>query len=129
MIILNNNINSPNKKKIRIPTIPINTINNNYYFNIGNNIRNEMKPKNENKIKNIHISLKKINLGNQRVLSKKNISPKNKIKEPFIYKSPRRHISSFTARNYSKHEHSDDINSSYNNYKLLSRINISNKKK
>ena len=127
-IILNNNINSPNKKKIRIPTIPINTINNNYYFNIGNNIRNEMKPKNENKIKNIHISLKKINLGNQRVLSKKNISPKNKIKEPFIYKSPRRHISSFTARNYSKHEHSDDINSSYNNYKLLSRINISNKK-
>ena len=42
-IILNNNINSPNKKKIRIPTIPINTINNNYYFNIGNNIRNKIK--------------------------------------------------------------------------------------
>ena len=64
-----------------------------------------MKPKKENKIKNIHISLKKINLGNQRVLSK-NVSPMNKIKEPFIYKSPRRHISSFTARNHIKHENS-----------------------
>ena len=126
-IILNNNNNSPNKKKIRIPTIPINTINNNYYFNIGNNIRNAMKPKKENKIKNIHISLKKINLGNQRVLSK-NVSPMNKIKEPFIYKSPRRHISSFTSRNHIKHENSQDINSLYNNYKLLAKINISNKK-
>ena len=126
-IILNNNNNSPNKKKIRIPTIPINTINNNYYFNIGNNIRNAMKPKKENRIKNIHISLKKINLGNQKVLSK-NVSPMNKIKEPFIYKSPRRHISSFTARNHIKHENSQDINSLYNNYKLLAKINISNKK-
>ena len=129
-IILNNSIDliSQNKKNIKIPKIPINKTKNNYYININNNIQNVLKPKEENKIKNIHISLKKIKLGNQRSLSK-NLSPKSRNIETFIYKSPKRQNSLYTDRNNFNNDISEDMtNTSYYNSKLLSRVNLSAKK-
>ena len=126
----NLNLNSPIKKKNQISTIPINTINNNYYINIGNK-GNIIQPKNENKIKNIHISLKKIKLGNHKSLSRNN-SPKNINMETFIYKYPKRQISLYTERNYN-YDNQDNLSetqtiTSFNNSGLLSKINISPKK-
>ena len=126
-IILNNNINLnfPNKKKNEIPTIPIKTFYNNYYTNLSN-IQNDVKAKEENKIKNIHISLKKIKIGNLRVLSKNKFL---KCNETFVYKSPKRQKSSYTDRNILNNDSFDNmINKSYNNPKLISKVNISPKK-
>ena len=125
-IILNNNmnnINTRNKKKIAIKNIPINTINNNYCFKI-NNLQNDAKPQKENRIKNIHISLKKIKLGDQRNLSKNKSS---KIIQTYVYKSPKRNIKISHENNLINKENIS-INTSYNNSQLLSKINISAKK-
>ena len=127
-IFLNNKImlDSPVKKRKTLKNIPINT-NNNYFINF-NNPQSTMYNHNENRIKNIHISLKKIKLGSNRALSKnQNQSIKNKSNETYIHKSPRRKRSLNTVRSFLNHEISD-INNSSNYTKLLSKINISPKK-
>ena len=124
----NLNLNTPIIKRNEISAIPINTINNNYYINIGNK-ENIIYPKNENRIKNIHISLKKIKLGNHKSFSKNN-SPKNI--ETFIYKHPKRQNSLYTERsyNYTTQDNLSEtpLNTSFNYSGLLSKINISPKK-
>ena len=127
-IFLNNKImlDSPVKKRKTLKNIPINT-HNNYFINF-NNPQSTMYNHNENRIKNIHISLKKIKLGSNRALSKnQNQSIKNKSNETYIHKSPRRKRSLNTVRSFLNHEISD-INNSSNYTKLLSKINISPKK-
>ena len=127
-IFLNNKImlDSPVKKRKTLKNIPINT-NKNYFINF-NNPQSTMYNHNENRIKNIHISLKKIKLGSNRALSKnQNQSIKNKSNETYIHKSPRRKRSLNTVRSFLNHEISD-INNSSNYTKLLSKINISPKK-
>ena len=127
-IFLNNNINFNSSiiKEKNIKNIPINT-NNNYFINF-NNSQNDAKNQNDNKIKNIRISLKKIKLGNLRALSKnQNKSIKDKYNETYIYKSPKRKRSLNTERSLLNREISE-INNSYIYSKLLSKINISPKK-
>ena len=127
-IFLNNNINFNSSiiKEKNIKNIPINT-NNNYFINF-NNSQNDAKNQNDNKIKNIRISLKKIKLGNLRALSKnQNKSIKDKYNETYIYKSPKRKRSLNTERSLLNREISE-TNNSYIYSKLLSKINISPKK-
>ena len=127
-IFLNNNINFNSSiiKEKNIKNIPINT-NNNYFINF-NNSQNDAKNQNDNKIKNIRISLKKIKLGNLRALCKnQNKSIKAKYNETYIYKSPKRKRSLNTERSLLNREISE-INNSYIYSKLLSKINISPKK-
>ena len=123
-IILSNNsmnLNSKINKKNAIKTIPINTMSNYYYIKMNKNILEGKKPQRENRIKNIHISLKKIKLGNQQ------LSQNNNQETYYVHKSPKRKKTFTSERNYI-HKENLDINNSYNNSKLLSKVNISAKK-
>ena len=120
-IILSNNsmnLNSKINKKNAIKTIPINTMSNYYYIKMNKNILEGKKPQRENRIKNIHISLKKIKLGNQQ------LSQNNNRETYYVHKSPKRKNTFTSERNYI-HKENLDINNSYNNSKLLSKVNIS----
>ena len=64
-ISLNKIKNSPIKKTKSIQNIPTNANNNKLHYKI-NNIKKNKNFKNEYKIKNIHISLKKIKIRNQK---------------------------------------------------------------
>ena len=127
-IVFNNsiNLNSPIKKRKTIHDIPINNLHNNYFINFDNYTPNEKNYKKEKGIKNIHISLKKIKLGNQSALSK-NQSQKNKKNEAYIHKSPKRKKILNTETNIINNDTSF-INKSYNNSNLFQKINISAKK-
>ena len=127
-IVFNNSIklNSPIKNRKRIQDIQINNMHNNYFINFDNYTPNEKKYKKEKGIKNIHISLKKIKLGNQGALSK-NQSQKNKKNEAYIHKSPKRKQILNTETNIINNDNSF-INNSYNKSNLFQKINISAKK-
>ena len=127
-IFFNNsiNLNSPIKKRKTIHDIPINNLHNNYFINFDNFTPNEKNYKNEKGIKNIHISLKKIKLGDQRTLSK-NQTQKNKNNQTYIHKSPKRKRNLNTENNIINNDNSF-INKSYNNSNLFQKINISAKK-
>lgn len=123
-ISLNKIKNSPIKKTKSIQNIPTNANNNKLHYKI-NNIKKNKNFKNEYKIKNIHISLKKIKIRNQKAFSW-NQTQKNNMNETLVYKSPKRQRSSNIKRNNINRNNSEIINY-YSCSNLLSRIKISTK--
>ena len=80
----NTNPTTNNQKKIQIQQSIFNKSPNNSLLITSNNKQNQ----NDNRIRNIPISLKKINLEKKRALSKKSQSTNRNYTEPFLYKSP-----------------------------------------
>ena len=115
---------SPIKKTKSLQNIPTNANNNKLHYKI-NNIKKNKNFKNEYKIKNIHISLKKIKIRNQKAFSW-NQTQKNNMNETLVYKSPKRQRSSNIKRNNINRNNSEIINC-HSCSNLLSRIKISTK--
>ena len=123
-ISLNKIKNSPIKKTKSIQNIPTNANKYKLHYKI-NNIKKNKNFKNEYKIKNIHISLKKIKIRNQKAFSW-NQTQKNNMNETLVYKSPKRQRSSNIKRNNINRNNSEIINY-HSCSNLLSRIKISTK--